>query len=56
MKKLLLSAVLVSAITFTSCREEDKNNAEQAGDAIENAAEETGEAVEDGLFTKTTYT
>ena len=38
MKKLLLSAVLVSAIAFTSCRDEKK--AEEVEDTIENAAED----------------
>lgn len=47
MKKLLLSAVLVSAIAFTSCRDEKK--AEEVEDTIENAAEETEEAAEDGF-------
>ncbi len=55
MKKLLLSAALLLAlsVTFTSCREENKTDAENAmentGEAMENAAEETGEAAEDGF-------
>lgn len=55
MKKLVLSAALLLALSasFTSCREEDKKDVENAmdntGDAIENAAEETGEAVEGGF-------
>ena len=50
MKKLLLSALLVSAIAFTSCREEEaKENLENTGEAIENAADDTEEAVKDGF-------
>ena len=41
------------AAAFTSCREENKNDAEDAMEnaeqTIENAAEETEEAVEDGF-------
>ena len=57
MKKLLLSSILLLALSlsFTSCRDAKKgesiqdsieNAADAASDAVENAAEATGEAVE----------
>jgi TRAP-type C4-dicarboxylate transport system substrate-binding protein len=55
MKKLIFTGALLLALsaTFTSCREEDKNDAEnameQTGDAIEEAAQDTEEAAEGGF-------
>lgn len=53
MKKLVLSTVIVLALSlsFTSCRDSKKADSiedavENASDAVENAAEATGEAVE----------
>ena len=44
MKNLLLSSILLLALSFTSCR--DTKKSESVGDAIENAADAAGDAVE----------